>query len=814
MNAYICPTYFSIRMKIRFAFIFISLMSIGFCNAQDKLDAAIPNLQNNYTEEKAYLLLDKPQYVAGDDLRFKSFVFTGYQLSGISTTLFVELFNQNKTVVDRRTILLQNGQGNGDFPINKDLPEGMYFLRAYTPWMTNFPEKFQTIVPVAIYNPTSKEKLVKNNSSHWTIGAFPEGGNLIAKIPSKIAVRLFTDNVPPKSWEGFVSEVGKPAVKLASFKNLDQNVAVFQFTPEVGKKYQVTVIDEKGQKQTSILPEVQPSGVHLEVSQDEKGIHFTLKETGLAEGLKDYKIVGTLDNNLAYKANIKAPSPSASSTIPIAADQGLNGIIQISVLSPDNQPVAQRLVFVNPKKLNIAQPDIQGFSNNVKPRGFNSFDLIPNNHYSDFTVLIRDVFDPSEPDPLAKNNLLSFLWLTSDLKSPIYAPVQYFTQNSNATALDAILLSEKWTRWDWSDLLAGKKPLITQMPGKYLSYSGLVRKGGRPLPNTPVNILLKSKEGSAFKQYTTDADGYIKMNDVFLAGAVTASYYLNSKGDAAAQNLNIAFTPITKPNALVGPLPETPYRLVPSVAQEKNPSVTRALQSLENKETLAKNEIQIAPVEIQATKKDPKEELNKELATGMFNSMNSTILDLVNENQDAQAYTNIFQWMTGKVAGVQISPDGQGNYTATIRGQQAKIYLDEVPIDPSQVKDISVSNIAMVKVIKDSGLLGNAIAIYTKRGDMKSATQPKNEMPTDNFAVLNGYSIPNPFILPDVAGDSYKKITDDTREVLFWNPEFIVSNGNAPTIKFFNNDHPGNLQIIVISFDKDSNPMYYDGPLQ
>lgn len=48
--------------------------------------------------------------------------------------------------------------------------------------------------------------------------------------------------------------------------------------------------------------------------------------------------------------------------------------------------------------------------------------------------------------------------------------------------------------------------------------------------------------------------------------------------------------------------------------------------------------------------------------------------------------------------------------------------MDEVPMDASMINSTPVSNIAMVKVIKGSGLLGDAVAIYTRRGDIQAAT--------------------------------------------------------------------------------------------
>ena len=76
-------------MKYYFLII-IAIFSL-FVNAQSKLDLAIKNLEENYAQEKIYILFNKEDYIAGENIWFKAFVFDGYKQSNISTNLFVEI---------------------------------------------------------------------------------------------------------------------------------------------------------------------------------------------------------------------------------------------------------------------------------------------------------------------------------------------------------------------------------------------------------------------------------------------------------------------------------------------------------------------------------------------------------------------------------------------------------------------------------------------------------------------------------------------------------------------------------------------------
>ncbi len=196
--------------------------------AQTKLEKAITNLEDNYEQEKVYLLTDKSQYAAGDKIWFKSFVFNGYNRSPLSTTLFVELYGSDKKLIDWKTVLLTNGEGSGDFQLKEDLPEQVYFVRAYTPYMTNFSEDFQIVKTIPVYNPSSSESLVISKSSDWSAKAFPEGGTFITGIPTKFAVRLSSENSLPENWTGKIVDAQNPNVSITTFKSFDRNVGALQ----------------------------------------------------------------------------------------------------------------------------------------------------------------------------------------------------------------------------------------------------------------------------------------------------------------------------------------------------------------------------------------------------------------------------------------------------------------------------------------------------------------------------------------------------------------------------------------------------------
>lgn len=793
---------------------FLFVIGAAQLQAQSRMDKAIRNLEQNYPQEKVYLLLDKNSYVAGDNIFFKSYVFEGYNRSAISTTLFVELYNQSKKLIDKKTISLKNGEGNGSFTLKANLNEDIYFIRAYTTWMANFPEEWNFIKPVPIYNPDSQQKLVQDENPKWTAGVFPEGGTFVAEIPTKVAVRIYSKRFFSENWSGYVIDEEKPTEKIVSFKSFDRNVSEFFITPKKGKIYKAVIEDGKGGKQTVDLPNVLETGINLQTTSDEKGIHFTIKGSNLSEGLKGYSVVGTMNNHLAYKANITTASSEVSSNIPIKSSDNINGVLQLTVFDDKENVIAQRLCFVNPKNLHIEEPTFVDFSLNDKPRSFNSFDIQPDSDHQNYMVLVRDISD--KPADTSEENILSALWLTGDFLSPIYSPAQYFSENQNPEALDDLLITEKWKRFDWNSILAETVPNFKYKPSTNLSFKGKVTNNGQLVINKPINLFFQTENSDkAFSQVQTDSNGFIYLNNISFDAPLKITYLLNGSSDknknAEPDNLEISFQPLVHNIPYKGIFPETDYHLVNSPQKiQQDQEVANAIQNIKNQKLLHENETQIEEVKIIAKKTDPKEQLDKELSSPRFSSFDATIFDLVNDNEDAQTSTNIFEWLQGRVAGLTFQIDDSGNYVPSMRGSNASIYLDEMPVDASTISTIPPNIIAMVKVIKTGGLVSNAIAIYTKKGNMKSEKEKDKDKAQSNSSILLGYDKAIEFEHPDFSKDEYKKISKDLRELLYWNPDLSEDSGLAPRAKFFNNDSAKNRQIIIISFDKDDKLLYYE----
>jgi hypothetical protein len=787
----------------------IFLFAVGsiVTRAQQSPAEALKKLYEDHPQEKLYLWFNKAAYVNGETIWFKAYVFSGYDVSYISSTLYVELYDINKKLVTTKMFPVLSGVAEGSIDLDGELEAGVYFLRAYTQWMTNFNPSFQYIKQLLIYNPASAKK-IELNTSAWKTIAQPEGGSLIEGLETKVAVRRLANAPLLDKWGGYLYEENNPSVKLKEFSSLDENAALFTFTPEARKKYNVYVIDEKGNFKIATLPLVKNTGVKLLIENISDSITYKLKFQNIPENGNGYTVLGQIQHQSVYQAKMKKTGEEILMKIPVGSSD--NGVLHITVFDPANNPVAERLVFLNPTKLNYDSAVILQQNISAAPRAKNEMTFaVDSLSWLSYAVSVSDA---STTSAIESENILSTLWLSSDFINPIQNPAKYFVEQNKKKieALDAIMISEKWMRFDWNEIIKNNLPPVPPVPLKYLSFTGRVSKGNKLKPNEEVNIILYFPDSSSQLVLSkTDSMGNVVLDNIGFIGDLKVYYQLNNK-KASAKAIDINFERDNKFVTYPISFPETPYSV--SISSEKSPAwAERAAKSIKLEKEIANEYKILQEVVVRSNLRSAKEQLNENLSTGLFKSMSEVIFDFINEDQHAQGYMNILQWLQGRVAGLTVQFE-DGNYVPYIRNGRAGIYLDEMPIDPSWLNSISVADIAMIKVIRSSFALGSnaangAVAIYTNRGNLRTV----NKEPSLPNNRIKGYDAVKNFFSPDYDNKSMPQPDKDIRDQLLWQALIApTTKADRSKVIFFNNEATQRFRIIVQGFTDNGFPVFFE----
>ena len=402
----------------------------------------------NVSLELVYLQTDKGLYETGEDLWFKTYVMDAQSLalSERSKTLFVEMLNAKDSIVWQEKYPVLSGIAAGHMYVDKDLKEGDYRIHAYTRFSflndtlrPVYPKKIRVVKSIAYKgtdSPQEKDQPVAR------LSFFPEGGDLIDGIPTKVAFKAWDGKGMPAEVKGVLQENGK---EIARLETVHDGMGFVFMLPRKTSSYKVVLSD--GQEFS--FAEVADSGLSIYLrKQTDEYLEFHLcqpkeaapqkvKLMGRMRGKLYCMAEGTLQNILRIKIPVK--------------EFPLQGIAEFTLYNENGQPMAERLVYVHPeRKLHI---ELNTDSARYFTRGKGKLNVKVTDEAGKPVQahLGLSIFDGAYQNELNPENMLSYCHLSTEIKGNIHNPAYYFDGNNKdrLSALDLLLLTQGWRRYVW-----------------------------------------------------------------------------------------------------------------------------------------------------------------------------------------------------------------------------------------------------------------------------------------------------------------------------------------------------------------------------
>lgn len=123
-------------------FFFLPLLFSGLSVAAQKPEDLLNSWSEKSPIEKVYLHFDRENYIAGETVWFKAYLYSDFYPDTISTTLYVELLNASSEMVSAKTLPVIYGNTNGQFNLPDTLTTGNYYVRAYSSTLLNHSQDF------------------------------------------------------------------------------------------------------------------------------------------------------------------------------------------------------------------------------------------------------------------------------------------------------------------------------------------------------------------------------------------------------------------------------------------------------------------------------------------------------------------------------------------------------------------------------------------------------------------------------------------------------------------------------------------------
>lgn len=178
------------------------------------------------------------------------------------------------------------------------------------------------------------------------LSIYPESGDLVAGLPTRVYVEARTPNDKPADIvANVVDDLG---ATVATFKTEHEGRGRFNFTPQPGGRYELHIAEPAGIRTTFPLPEVKDQGAVVRSVADviEADDAIQLRVGGTAP----MPLTVTLSQRESTIAQATlAPAPGALTDVIFAAPDTVDGVLIATVYDANGKPLAERLVFRKPK---------------------------------------------------------------------------------------------------------------------------------------------------------------------------------------------------------------------------------------------------------------------------------------------------------------------------------------------------------------------------------------------------------------------------------------------------------------------------------
>ncbi|WP_374951752.1 carboxypeptidase regulatory-like domain-containing protein [Mucilaginibacter sp.] len=633
---------------------------------------------------------------------------------------------------------------------------------------------------------------------------FPEGGDLIVGVRSKVAFKAIGTNGLGLNIKGNVTD--NTGAEVATITAQHLGMGIFALLPEDGKTYKANISFPDGSKATYDMPRIRPAGISMALYNNDP-TNLTLKISANTPYFtnnqnKQYYIVAQTGGAIFFAAQTKLESPVYSAAIP--KNKFPTGIIQFTLFTGTGVAVSERIVFIQHNDmLNLAltsDKKIYNTRQNVKMTVLAKNKTLPVS--GNFSVSVID--ESKVPvDENSETTILSNLLLTSELKGYIEKPNYYFlAKNTNAADdLDVLMLTQGYRRISYSNILAGKYPQIILMPEQQgLEISGMLRNNtGMPIPKG--NLLLQMP-GKATVETYTDMVGNFKFNK--LAFKDSSQVTITARNNPLSKNMAITVNgetvqPVSKNNYVYDEVTNIDSAFKPFLANSKK--VYDGQHIL--KEVVIKSTVYKKP-------------LHRDWPglTGLPAQADQTIGAEV-----LKGCPTLFTCIPSMVLGIT-AQDGfyylARNFSSGNK-QPMQVYLDGKPVDASALTSLRGDDVESVELYKSDGLSGanringtNGVLLVNMRKINKTKIsfaqmQDMIPKPYEVTFMANGYGITREFYSPKyIPGKPLGG--PDLRSTIYWNPKIITDKvTGAASFDYFNADGRGSYRATIEGFDADGN---------
>lgn len=501
--------------------------------------------QQAFPQERVYLHFDNTAYFKNERIWMKAYVTRtdNGQATDLSRVLYVDLLYKSGEIAQRRILKIEHGEAEGCFDLDSIIGTGFFEVRAYTRYMLNFGAEtaFSRVFPIfrapetlgdythpvldrsnARFRLPDREVQTdsttlldpvagKRRKAHgYHVNFYPEGGNMVVGLPSRVAFQISNRAYEPVSMTGRLED--SHGILLAEVSTGADGRGIFLVTP-TDTLLSLTLYNKEGESSQFDVDDILPEGCTLQVTTTDTIAADTITARLTSSLAVQGHLLGyTIMNN----GNIlHADTLTAESAVDLSISRATlrPGVNQWTFYNSAGQILAERLFFICPP---LAETTIQVTTPTATLTrcGKVDLDLQTRPH----ARLSLSAIDATTMTNGTSGDIRTYMLLSSDIRGYIPNPERYFESDDAAhrLAADSLMLFNGWRRYRWEQMTALRPwpDRIQPVEDSLYIYGELRRaqllwKKNNPIDHVELTAYLYGADGDHYIGKTvTDSTGY------------------------------------------------------------------------------------------------------------------------------------------------------------------------------------------------------------------------------------------------------------------------------------------------------------------
>lgn len=636
---------------------------------------------------------------------------------------------------------------------------------------------------------------ISNASNDIDVQFFPESGDLVNNIRSKVAFKAMGKDGLGKAISGVVKTTNGDVVARINSKN--KGMGYFSITPVAGINFIAKIDFADGSFKEFELPKAKENGAVLSLLSISKDSIMVKVLGNIPDEQQNdnYTVIVQSSGNLIYSIKSKLSSKGGFlMKLPKSAFPA--GISQFTLFDKNMQPIAERVAFFNNANAYL-DVDITADKENYKPReNVNLLVKAKNpqskNSLGTFSIAVIDESKVPVKEE-EEHTIFSELLLNSDLKGFIEDPNYYFTNvdDKKAEDLDILMLTHGWRRFKWQNIINNIQPNYLYQPEKTLALRGRVTNNKKPVPNADL-IIFTSKAGGIM-QAKANANGQFNLDSLVFPDST--KFVIQARSEKGRKFVEIEMDD------------KLPDAIPPNQQSNLNSNINSSMIAyLKNSKTQYEELLKYGLVSRSILLDEVKIVEQKKAIENSSNLNGAGFADRVIKEDELQNAPTLEFALQGKVAGLMFR-DGEAYFMRNGGNIPVQIILDGMYVESDFLNSISPQDVESVEILKNISHTaiygsrggGGVIVINTKRGSGGGFSNSYSPGIIAHSPL--GLFVTKEFYMPAYDKPETNNNMADLRTTVYWNPAVITDSTGTAKVKFFNADGKGKHRVVIEGID-------------